>query len=553
MLPLNAVWLMPAVKRDHLDSPHRLTWDGAVVERLLDGLGAAHLVGFDALPDGEGAVVVVPGGYYADKIDWLNERLARLPWCVVLVYADEGGLFPDADLKHEAMRVWRQAPVPGVHGGDRFLPMGAPPATSDVLAGLGPQGKVYDWSFAGQVNHERRTEAVDVLSALDRTRALLKPTRRFGSGMNQRSYLRSLARSMVVACPSGPVTADTFRVWESLHAGAVPVVDGSCPVYGEGFWSMLFDGPPPFPTVAEWSEFAAAVDDIKAGWPAGANRVNARWQRWLRDLKWRVADDITDVSGSGRRSRGNVTVLIPTSPIPSHPDTAMIEQTVDSVRHHLPDAEIILMADGVRPEQEHRRADYEAYLHRVLCLSANGWGAAVPLLFDEHQHQAGMTRRALDLVRTPLVLFVEHDTPLCADEVIDWAACEAAVMGGELNTVRFHFEAVIPVEHSYLMVDEAPVEVGGLSCIRTRQWSQRPHLASTRYYRRMLADPVWFPPDARTMIEDVQHSPVMHQPWADHKVAIYAPVEGHLKRSWNLDGREDDEKYEMEFGTRAEG
>ena len=61
-----------------------------------------------------------------------------------------------------------------------------------------------------------------------------------------------------------------------------------------------------------------------------------------------------------------VTVLIPTSPIRSHPDTAMIEQTVRDVRSKLPESEILIMVDGVCPKQEDYRTAYEEYT-RACC------------------------------------------------------------------------------------------------------------------------------------------------------------------------------------------
>ena len=45
--------------------------------------------------------------------------------------------------------------------------------------------------------------------------------------------------------------------------------------------------------------------------------------------------------------RDLVTVLIPVSPIPSHPSTEVLDVTIDSIRTRLPDAEIIIMFDGV--------------------------------------------------------------------------------------------------------------------------------------------------------------------------------------------------------------
>ena len=62
-----------------------------------------------------------------------------------------------------------------------------------------------------------------------------------------------------------------------------------------------------------------------------------------------------------------VTVLISSSPINSHPETrSIVDETIASVRWHFKDAPIILMCDGVRPEQEHRRADYEQYKKNLI-------------------------------------------------------------------------------------------------------------------------------------------------------------------------------------------
>jgi hypothetical protein len=218
----------------------------------------------------------------------------------------------------------------------------------------------------------------------------------------------------------------------------------------------------------------------------------------------------------------------------------MIELTVASVRFSLPDAEIIIMADGVRREQIDYTERYEEYLQRLMWLCEHEWGNTVPLVFEEHTHQAGMTRKALELVRTPTLLFVEHDCPII--EPIDWPGITELVSSGEVNVMRFHFEVQVHDEHKYLMLGGSPRVVGGVPIWRTIQWSSRPHLANTEYYRRLLVRPFF---DGKTMIEDAAISLTTTEPWGAHRLAIYHP-EGSIKRSYTTDGRGDDPKWPTE-------
>lgn len=243
----------------------------------------------------------------------------------------------------------------------------------------------------------------------------------------------------------------------------------------------------------------------------------------------------------------DITVLVPTSPILSHPDTRIIDETIASIRAHLPTSEIIIMIDGIREEQVHYKKNYEEYTRRLLWKTNNEWENITPLLFEEHTHQAGMTRKALTLVETPFILFVEHDTPITPDRDIPFRELAEYITWGKANLIRLHHEALVLSVHEYLML-------GGIekNIWATVQWSQRPHLASTKFYRHILEE--YFPPLAKTMIEDNMYGKLEdayrnrgRAGWDEFKVWIYTP-EGDIKRSYHLDGREGDDKYESTFG-----
>jgi hypothetical protein len=239
-----------------------------------------------------------------------------------------------------------------------------------------------------------------------------------------------------------------------------------------------------------------------------------------------------------------ITVVTPVSPIKSHPDTAILEQTIGSVRTLFPTAEIFLTFDGVREEQKSRQADYDEFIRRTLWLADHVWGNVVPFLFDEHLHQTGMARHIIDKIPTTTLLYVEQDTPLVTDEPTDFEAIDDFIRDGHSNVVRLHHEGVIPAAHTHLMHGHDH------GCfIQTSQWSQRPHVASTAYYRRILEN--HFSPGAKCFIEDKMHGVLEDannidgfQGWVQHRLHIYDPGLGNMKRSYHIDGRAGEAKYD---------
>ncbi len=254
--------------------------------------------------------------------------------------------------------------------------------------------------------------------------------------------------------------------------------------------------------------------------------------------------------------RDLITVVMPTSPIPSNPSTDVIEQTIESVRaqEDLANCEIIVAFDGVRPQQiEQRKKSYEIYKDRLLWKINHEMDNVLPLVLPLWGHQANSVRAALHVVQTPLILFMEHDTPIC--NKFDWDALTRACQDDRVNTIRFHFEAQIHPEHAYLNVrpTEGVQDICGAPLVAVAQWSQRPHLSKTNFYRGILLK--YFGIDSRTMIEDVIHG-VLQQAFQEHgeegweqfKLWLYHPGEpGTIKRSEHLDGREGDPKFDMYY------
>lgn len=250
-------------------------------------------------------------------------------------------------------------------------------------------------------------------------------------------------------------------------------------------------------------------------------------------------------------NKKDITVIIPTSVIPSHPDTSIIDETIKSVRHHLPDSEIILQVDGLRDEQKHRKDQYNEYKNRILWKSLHEWKNVLPIIFDEHSHQSTMMKKTIEIIRTPLMLYVEADAPLTIDQPIDWTACINFIDSGKANTVRFYHEAVVPAEHDWLMMDTVE------EFLQTVQWSQRPHLSKVSYYKEIVLHNI----PEKTFIEDYMHSVAYEEyiipwrknkskeGWEKHKLWIYYPSTTNSKRSYHTDGRQGLKKFTDDDGS----
>lgn len=530
-------------------TPGRGYWDQAMIEYILDRL--SYVVDHRELsfiPEGlEGAVVVLPAAAHINAIEQVNAELSKLKWCLLILGEDESASFDWKRLSHPNIKIWVMNPRVEFHDGvDGVIGNGWPTGAREEMEKYEPI-KDLDWFFCGQATHIRRNECLRQLKTRQSPRTALYVNKGFaGDAITRDVYYSNMVRSKVIPCPSGAVTPDSFRFFEALEAGAVPLADAISPneFFKNGYWELLFPDGVPFPIVHHWPIFEDLLRHILSNYPHVNNRVSAWWQLEKRKIVGKFQSHVAELSGISPASlyenKDKITVLIPTSPIHSHPSTKIIDQTISSIRQQLPYVEIIIMIDGLRAEQKDYKDRYGEYVRKLLWMTNHVWANVTPLLFDEHTHQAMMTKKALDYVKTPQILFVEHDTPLTGQ--IPWESLSNTIEANLLDVIRLYHEASIPEEHGYLMC--GTLRFNNENYQKTFQWSQRPHLTSKEYYQRILNE--YFTDKSRTMIEDRMHGVAQSEPWNNHKIAIYTPS-GSYQRSTNLDGRGDDPKYEMVF------
>jgi hypothetical protein len=237
----------------------------------------------------------------------------------------------------------------------------------------------------------------------------------------------------------------------------------------------------------------------------------------------------------------DLSVLISSSPILSHPSTSIIDETIASVRYHLPDAPIFLMLDGVREEQKDYTERYLKYIMNLVGKALFEFKNIKLVPFLEFTHQAGMAMKTLEMVDTPLILFLEHDTPL-VERPINWMMLRHAITTGDANHIRLHYDEEIHPDHQHMILGKLTPNL-----IKCCQYHNRPALANADWFRGLLA--ANFTENSRSWVEDKVYSPISCAPWENYRLTIYDP-EGtgqNMKRSRHTCGRGDDHKYDPIF------
>jgi hypothetical protein len=526
-------------------------WDQNMIELLLANkiFDTGYEFEFvDVYPDAKGIVLIIPGQYWKGREKEMDSAIADYEWVVAIKTGDEEDLFDTTKFQHPNIKWWIQTPrTDRTYDDARLFGVGFPPHFND-LPKVDKNYRNRDVFLSGQNTHNRRSQAFSHLYNYDGSK-FINETDGFTKGMEKEDYVQFMVNAKVAPAPSGVFSPDSFRLYEALEAQTVPIADDISPNYKSvGYWRMLFPDAP-FPILVNYNDLSGYINDVLSEYPSSSNKIAAWWIEKKRDMaKW-LTDDINQLSGIEPVYKSDITVIIPVSPIKSHPDTYILDETIKSVRHHLPNAEIIVTFDGVRKENEDRRADYDEFISRMLWKLGHEYKNVLPVIFDEHMHQTGMARNILDKIKTPLLLYVEQDTPLVTDESIDWEICTDFIIEGHTDVIRFHHEGVIPKEHEHMMLESGSVDYMGVIMQATCQWSQRPHLATVAFYRRILD--TCFTPDAKSFIEDKMHG-ICYEAykrdgyfgWEQYRICIYAPAGNNIKRSYHTDGRAGEAKYD---------
>lgn len=252
------------------------------------------------VPPGEGAVFSFASDLYTADFAAIQRMIDQMPWVLLIITAREAALFPWRQLVHPRKKVWLQLP-----NSREIVPSGTrvfghmPHSALAVDAPPHIVKKKIHWFFGGQNTNEHRRRCVSQLEKRKKGEGKILATAGFAQGAPFSEYVDLMASARIIPCPSGPVTASTFRVFEALECGSLPIADKRCPIdsIDYDFWKHMLGYQPPFPTVLDWSEIHEHLDrlaDPKA-WEKEMGEAACWWTVYKKKLRDDLQKDIDEL------------------------------------------------------------------------------------------------------------------------------------------------------------------------------------------------------------------------------------------------------------------
>lgn len=257
----------------------------------------------DVVGDPGGKVVVADSLVVTQRPDLIDpgqlERIGATPGVGLFHISDEWYRRPLGAYRAFSY-VWRQYLHSGLRGSAvRPLPLG-PACLDEITVDLPGASRVplgerrHSVAFVGKLV-TTRFSASRALARVPGASIRVSGTFAAAQRVPPAEYMAVLRDSAFVACPMGNVHLESFRVYEALEAGAVPIVERR-PRYD--YFALLF-GDYPFPSVQRWSQAPAVVARLGRG--AALAEIEEETRRWWRtrkdELRLAVQADVTSRRG----------------------------------------------------------------------------------------------------------------------------------------------------------------------------------------------------------------------------------------------------------------
>lgn len=133
----------------------------------------------------------------------------------------------------------------------------------EYLKNEGSENRKYTWCFAG-TPHGDRAQMLKLFNQIDNYKVHTCSGFGAADGLNTKDYVNMLQNSTFALCPAGQDSMDSFRMYEALEAGCIPVTVRSSKQFmiRPSYWHGVFYGLNELPFICE-DTFEECLDKIK--------------------------------------------------------------------------------------------------------------------------------------------------------------------------------------------------------------------------------------------------------------------------------------------------
>jgi hypothetical protein len=135
------------------------------------------------------------------------------------------------------------------------------------------------WGFAGDVKKSTRQQMFEQMKKIPNGALHLTSSFASSDALDVEHYQDFLRKCVFGPCPSGWVSIDSFRVYECLECGTIPIVEKR---YNFDYFTELL-GPHPMPTIYDWQEAPVLVETILRD--GDIDLLQAQCMDWWRSRK----------------------------------------------------------------------------------------------------------------------------------------------------------------------------------------------------------------------------------------------------------------------------
>jgi hypothetical protein len=180
------------------------------------------------------------------------------------------------------------------------IPMG-PGRSAGGQLDIRPTGeRVYKWCFLGNLASTRGSLVHHLEDVKPGYLHITGTRHQSAKWLSPEDYFGILRNTIFVPCPMGNVNLESFRLYEALDCGGIPIVERR--PWLDYFTELL--GPHPLPSVCHWRDAPSLMRALSSN-PARLRDKQVEVGEWWQRLEANISRKITDVINvnAGRKTR----------------------------------------------------------------------------------------------------------------------------------------------------------------------------------------------------------------------------------------------------------